>query len=193
MNTPYEQVMQKYLLLSLKRFCLPYDIQGVKDLGSWKKNTDYKATFIKEMLLKHKQSVVFLDADAEILQYPFLFDMIETYKGLWDFGYHNLDWYLQWRGHEGNKFCALSGTLYLNYNKKVLNFLDTWIDYNKKSIDWEQRNMEAILKSGKNNLSIYSLPYEYCSIIKQDGKLPPHVNEDKVVILHNQVSRKYKK
>ena len=53
-NTPYEKEVRKYLLPSLKKFNLPYDVQGVKDLGSWHNNTGFKSTYILQMLQKHK-------------------------------------------------------------------------------------------------------------------------------------------
>ncbi len=87
-NTPYEEVMKTHLLASLKKYKLNYDIEGIDDLGSWQKNTHYKAEFIKKMLLKHKCPVIFLDADATIEQYPKLFNGLMDY----DISYHSLDW-----------------------------------------------------------------------------------------------------
>ena len=66
----YKDVMNNHLLPSLKRWNLQYDIEEVKDFGSWQLNTGFKSKFIKKMLLKHKQNICFLDADATIEQYP---------------------------------------------------------------------------------------------------------------------------
>jgi len=192
-NTPYEEVIKSHLLPSLKRWNLNYDIEAIKDLGTWQKNTHYKATFIKKMLLKHKQSIVFLDADATIENYPALFTILESYYPEIDISLHYLDWYLFWRKQSGQKKKeALSGTLYLNYNKKVLQFLDEWIAENKKNTSWEQKNMQWVLRNWKKELKIYNLPPEYCCIVLPDGQIPNYYIKEKPVILHHQVSRKYK-
>jgi len=187
-DSPYEEVMKTHLLPSLQKFGLDYDIEGIEDLGDWQKNTHYKAKFIKEMLLKHKCSVVFLDADATIEQYPKLFSYLYKY----DISYHELDWTLQWRSSAGTRKEILSGTLYLNYNEKILHFLDEWIKENNKSLTWEQKNMQEVLKRKTIDLKAYPLPYEYIVIPRHNGQIPPHIKKEDVVILHHQKSREYK-
>lgn len=189
-NTPYANVVQTYLLPSLKKYNLSYRVEGIEDLGSWQKNTHFKAEFILKQLLKHKQPVVFLDADASIEQYPILFEQLENY----DIALHFLDWYLHWHKQSGQtKREVLSGTFYLAYNKRVLKFLDEWIELNKTSQAWEQKNLETVLKSRKNKLQIYELPPHYCAIILHNNQLPEHyLNGKEVVILHHQISRKFR-
>ena len=189
----YEKVINTHLLPSLRRWNLKYDIESIEDKGNWQKNTHFKAEFCKKMLLKHKESVVFLDADATIEDYPMLLLAGDLYCD-YDMAYHELDWYKFWKKIEGQKKReALSGTLYLRYNEKVLLFLDEWIKLNKVSTNWEQKNMQCILRSWKNKLKIDNLPPEYCMIILPNGKIPYHYIKEKPVILHHQVSRKLKK
>lgn len=190
-NTPYESVMLNQLFPTIRKWNLPYDIQGIKDLGSWQKNTHYKATFLKEMLIKHREPIVFLDSDATIEQYPVLFDQLKDY----DIAYHELDWNLQWRGKPGTKKEILSGTLYLNYTSNVLNFLNEWIGENERNTNWEQRNMAKVLKekTDRLQLKVYPLPYSYITILKHNNQIPSHIKPEDVVILHHQASRKYKK
>ena len=88
-GTPYAKVMGEFLQPTLDKYNLPYDIQGVKDLGSWSKNTSYKGKFILDMLEKHKKTLVILDADATIEQYPTLFSQIPQE---YDMAVHYLDW-----------------------------------------------------------------------------------------------------
>lgn len=192
-DTPYEKVIQTYLIPSLKRWNLKYDIKAIKNQGSWQANTHFKAKFIKKMLLKHKQAIIFLDADATIEKYPKLFNILNREYSEIDIGLHYLDWYKFWRRVNGQKKKeALSGTLYLNYNKKVLQFLDEWIEENNRNFAWEQKNMQWILRTWKKKLKIYNLPPEYCCIILFNGNLPKHYLTEKPVIVHHQVSRKYK-
>lgn len=187
-KTPYEEIMKTHLLPSLEKYGIIYDIEGIEDLGSWQRNTHVKATFIKKMLLKHKCPVVFLDSDATIEQYPKLFKKLGNY----DISYHELDWELQWRSKPGTKREILSGTLYLNYNEKVLDFLDKWIQENNRTVQWEQKNMATVLEKVKSNMCVYPLPYEYIVIPRQNGQFPPNITKENIVILHHQKSREYK-
>jgi len=188
-NTAYEKVVEKYLIPSLKKWNLPYDIDYIDNRGSWIKNIIYKPEYLKKMLLKHKQEIVSLDADAEILQYPSLFSVINDY----DIGVHYLDTNLQWRNKSSLRKEALGGTLYFNYNDKILNFINDWCEEGKKSMVWSQRIMQKLITLNKYNLNILYLPYSYSVIIKQDGTLPNHmINKEDIVILHHQVSRELK-
>jgi len=187
-NTPYEEEAKKYLIPSLKKFNLPYDVQGIPDLGSWQKNTHFKAQFIKKCLLYYKSPIIFLDIDATIEKYPVLFEKLKNY----DISYHELDWFLQWRGQKGDRKEILSGTLYLNYTPIIMKFLDRWIEINNQKTQWEQKNMSETLKEYKDKLKTYPLPYEYIVIPRQNGQLPPHIKQEEVIIYHHQSSRKLK-
>ena len=187
-NTPYVKVAEDYLIPTLKKFNLPYDIAYPENKHSWQANTHMKATIIKQMLLKHKQAIICLDADATIERPPILFKELNDY----DIGVHFLDWYRFWKGIEGQyRRHLLSGTMYLNYNEKVLQLLDEWIKENNSNVRWEQRNLEEVLKRTKILLKIYKLPVEYCTIIKFDGKPPDYIKSP--VILHHQASRIHKR
>ncbi len=188
----YEQVYKTRLLPSLKLGNLKYDIVEIEDRGSWDANTEYKAEFCKKMLLKHKEPVVFLDVDAVIEKYPTGLFSSNLYFN-YDIALHYLDWYLLWRKVEGNpQREALSGTLYLNYNKKVFQFLEDWIGENKVSSALEQKNMQNVIEKWKDKLKIYKLPPEYCVIIMRDGSIPTWYITKKPIIIHYQASRQFK-
>ena len=184
-STPYEQVLETFLLPSLKRFNLPYHIAYPEDKGSWTKNTQLKPIIIMDALLKHKQAVVYLDADATIEYYPELFDRLQAY----DIGVHYFDFFKFWRNEEGNtKREVLGGTLYFNYNEKVLAFMDSWIKQTQ-GIYNDQQSLNIVVTQWKTKLNIYNLPIEYITIRK--GKfVPPEIKNP--CIIHNQVSRLYK-
>ena len=191
-NTPYMKVIQQKLLPTLEKFNLKYDIEYPEDFGTWQLNTHYKATFLKKMLLKHKEPIVFLDSDATIEKYPYLFFEIEE-RG-YDISYHELDWMKMWRKQEGHdKREVLSGTLYLAYNEKIISFLHDWIKENNANSRWEQKNMQKVLEVWKEKLSIYPLPYSYITIMVGQGNISPHmIKREDVVILHHQASRQYR-
>lgn len=190
-NTPYEKVMKTQLLPSLKAFNLTYDIEAIEDLGNWANNTNYKSTFILKMLNKHKCPVIFLDADATILKFPKLFYQIPKQ---YDLCAHYLDWYFRWKNQKGNlRRDFLSGTLWLNYNVKIINLVKEFIKEIKKSPNqWEQKTMQQVIKKHKD-LKIYPLPYSYITFPNQNGAHPAHMlKESEVIIYHSQASRKFK-
>ena len=192
LGTPYKEVFEERLLPSLKKWNLPYDIKAIDDLGSWSANTHIKAIIIKEMLLKHKQPVIFLDADASIIREPHLFKTLETTFKHIDICFHWFDWYRFWRGQIGNpKREVLSGTMYFNYTPMTLKFLDDWIKLNETSKTWEQKNAEVIVRQYGEKLQTYPLPIQYIAIIKKNGTIPAYITEP--VITHSQASRQYKK
>lgn len=184
----YEKIARDYLIPTLNRYELDYYIEAIDNLGNWNVNTRYKVKFIKRMLNKYKNPVVFLDVDAQILKYPKLFFELKGY----DLALHYLNWAKNWKNRPSKRRDALSGTLYLDYNEKVLSFLDEWKVENTKDSRWEQQNMQAVLERRKD-LKVYKLPYSYATIVNYDNKIPKHmISKDEVVILHNQKSREFK-
>lgn len=185
----YKDVMNNHLLPSLKRWNLQYDIEEVKDFGSWQLNTGFKSKFIKKMLLKHKQNICFLDADATIEQYP---DLLFNIPDEYDIAIHLLDWMLFWRNRPGQKQRELlSGTMVIKYKESTLKLLDEWID--RVEIDKNTKEQKVLENIVVNNsrYKVYNLPPSYCAIIKFDGSVPEYIGDP--IILHHQVSRQYRK
>ena len=184
-NTPYISVINQYLLPSLKTLNIPYDISYPEDKGTWQLNTQLKPTVIKEMLLKHKQAIVYLDSDATIEYYPELFDKLQDY----DIGVHCFDWMKFWRNKEGDpKREFLGGTLYFNYNEKVLAFVDEWINITKDKYN-DQQTLNIIVPQWKDRLNIYPIPIEYIAI-RKTVKVPDYIINP--CIIHNQASRRFR-
>lgn len=175
-DTPYEEEVKK-LENSLKKFHLPYDIQGVPNLGSWQKNTQYKAVFLQEILNKYPdRAVVYLDADAVVQQYPQLFDELDC-----DFAVHHYD----------NKKLPtpelLSGTLYFGPTEKAKMLVKLWIETNKKFPEiWDQKNLDTTVQQ-MPTLKLVELPPSYCLIFDLMKDQGP------AVIEHFQASRQFKK
>jgi len=188
-NTPYEKVMNTHLLPSLKKFDLPYDIEAVEDFGNWQKNTSYKAQFVFQKLLQHQRTVVFIDSDATIEQYPSLFTQIPPE---FDIACHYQNYILQWRGRtDGKRFDLLSGTLMFRYNEKVLSLVRKWIERTKTSNKWEQIILQKLTEENKD-IKIFSLPVTYCTVNTHKNEIPSYIKKEEVVIRHWQASRKYK-
>jgi len=184
-NSPYMKVVEEYLIPSLKKWNLKYDIDYIDNRGSWAENVYYKPEFINKMLNKHQQPIVSLDADASIEQYPSLFASLPLNI---DVAAHYLDW-KTWYG-KGDRKELLGGTLYFNYNANVLNMVSKWMDIQKEAPRMAQRVLEDTLRQNKG-IKVYELPLSYCYIKSRPGDKPPLVLLNPV-ILHHQVSRLYK-
>ncbi len=185
----YEKVMSDYLMPSLKRWDLKYDIMKIPDLGSWQNNTGFKCEFIKDMLLTHEEDICFLDADATIESYPdLLFNIPEEY----DIALHLLDWQMMWRNTPNQEQRELlSGTMIIKYRENMLKMMDKWITQVgiQKTIK-EQKVLEKIVLNNPR-YKLFDLPASYCAIKKKDGTTADYIG--KPVILHHQVSRSYRK
>ena len=181
-ESPYVNVINSMLIPSCAKFDIPCDCAFPPHRGTWLENEKLKPTVIKEMLLKHKCPVTYVDADATIEQYPLLLDDLSKY----DLGVHYFDWYKFWRNVNGNtRRDILGGTIYFAYNEKVLQFIDSWIALNRE--DMEGLNL---LLPARADLKIFPLPIEYCAIEKPDGKVPAWIVNP--VIVHHQASRQYR-
>lgn len=172
-DTGYE-IEVKRLKKSLDRFNIVSYIRGIESLGSWDLNTRYKAKFIKEMLEFWDCPIVFLDADAEVLEYPILFDNLDCDIAV----------------YRNKQVQLLSGTLYFGNTVNAKKLLDLWIAENKKVplSKFEQYNLAIILnRDNEKNFKLEILPLEYCYIF--DYKIKCNIP----VIKHYQASRKLKK
>jgi hypothetical protein len=188
LDTPYQDVAHKYLMNSLSTVEVKSDIRGVQNLGSWQANTSYKPTFILQMLEHHKDTdIVFVDADAEILDYPSLFENIPTDCSL---GVHFLD-RTAWYGHNyPEEKELLSGTLYVRNNEEARQVVLQWIEQCKNTRQWEQQVLHNIIVN--RGIKTYELPIEYCYIKTMPNGEEPKVKVEKPIIVHNQVSRRIK-
>jgi len=152
---------------------IPYDIECVPDQGSWEENCCYKAEFILKKLLEHKKPVLWVDADAEIVQ-----QLPETFDGT--FGTiinHDLD--------ETHASKVISGVVYAEYCEEAVLIIKKWIAICKvfDSKEWDQIALREALKDEKP----LALPLSYYAVYDrvEEGDSP--------VIIHYQASRLLKK
>jgi hypothetical protein len=178
-DTGYEKEVEN-LIDSLELFRLSYVIVGIRSLGSWQKNTHYKVQFIKEMLKKFKQPLVFLDADAVVKQDPVLFNDL---VGNCDIAVHYRD-----------NSILLSGTIYLEPSDATFELLDLWKKLNEKNPKaYEHNNLSVTINTKLSikeqlveQLKLFKLPPTYAQIfdfMKDEGE---------PVIEHHQASRKFR-
>lgn len=183
------------LLKSLARCGVSdYKVERRPQLGSWERNTQYKAPFILEKLLEG-DPVVWTDADSRIKQYPVLFDSLTCDVAFFYIKKYQVpefavpsnsilaqesidrDGYLQ------------SGTMFFNYTPKAIELLNKWISFNEQDhVQWDQWTLQSAVDQIPG-LQVGRLPPQYCWI---DGISVDVFGSMKPVIEHLQASRKYK-
>ena len=178
----YEKIKDKYLLPSLEKFELSYKIYPFLNSHDWLKNGKYKTQIILDTLKSTQDDIVYLDVDAQIIKTPELFNRIPENCNL---GVHVLDWYKFWHNKEGlPKREVIGGTLYFRNNSETIKFVEEWNRLNQESLEWGQRILQKLLPK----IQYYTLPFEYCRILKLGEEIP-----DNAIIVQHQASRQGKK
>lgn len=186
----YEETAKEYLIPSLRKFHLNFDVKAVPSLGSWYKNTAFKAKFVLDYLdYPFNVSVVLLDVDARIIKKPILFDQIPLN---YDIALHYLDWNIHY-GYNQNPPTKelLSGTIMLRNKPEVISLCKEWYKKANEGHVWEQKVLSNIIDE-RNDIEVYKLPREYCfPTTLPRGGVPPVPCD--AVISHYQASRKFKR
>lgn len=173
-NTPYEEEI-KIMLASCKRFNIPTFILSYDSRGTWVKNCAIKSEFVFEALIRNSdKNLVFLDSDAEIKQYPRLFESLTC-----DISAHYKDgWEL------------MSNTIFMQNNSKVQQLVRYWITMQQENpIEWDQKVLDRCIKQYGSQLGIIfqDLPPTYAQIFDSMKKFGDPVIEQ------HQASRRFKK
>ena len=160
------------LMDSLSRLNLQFEIEIIKNQGSWQANTQYKAKFLLKKQEKHGK-VCWLDADCEVKKYPeLLFDINE------DVAFH------RFKDQE-----LLSGTVFFNDSDAANLLLREWVKVNQERPDkWDQKNLDEAIKRSPF-VTIKQLPPEYCFIFDLSRK---YYKITQPIIEHYQASREKK-
>ena len=177
----YYETLSRNLQQSCKDFNIPLHLELIDSLGSWEKNTHYKAQFIKDAITKlDSPSFVYVDVDAVFRSNPILFDTIDCDIS---FRLENFPW---------RKDEPLSGTVYFKKSPEILSLIDEWIRINSETpaerrnpFTWEQFNMKKALDLHPE-LVFNNLPPEYVFITDHSRRLYPTVVP---IIEHFQASR----
>jgi len=173
-NTGYETEIMERLVPSLERHNLSFDVVGIESKGSWNLNIYQKAYVIGGMLKKHHdKNIVWLDADAEVVRYPELFDTTDC-----DFGFH----------YRFNRKLS-SGTMFFRNNGRVSDLIEHWIKTIERHPEYGLKTEQELLLEvlpEHPDLKIGHFPLEYSMIF--DGE-----QVDDPVVVHHQASRRFKK
>lgn len=147
-----------------------------KDYSDWQRETFFKANFIRNMMDRFPgKDIVWIDADAEVLQYPEAFG--------------DMPGNLAARIFQERKL--LTGTVYFKNCPEIREVVDDWITLNQKPQDkfrcqQEQMNLQEVIERSPGKVKFANLPREYCYIFDERESC-----EDPVIV-HRQHSRKFR-
>lgn len=144
--------------MRLRRECealgLQHYIHECKATGSWLGNTRLKAAYIYNTLKELKRPVLWIDVDGSIYRKP---DELKLPVDTDFMGRHQ---------RTGPRRTWHVGTLFFNYNEKVLDFLKAWKDMTEANTGTDEASFEEMwLKYGVDmGLTTDELPPEYFGI-----------------------------
>lgn len=173
---------------SLNRFGLAHDIQAVSlDFKSWVKGTHFKSKFILGMLLKHRKTVVWLDIDTEVWQYPKLLfgnHDFAIYNWLADKNHH-LSGKIEYSENPKKLFCS-GGVQKWSYTAASMHLLLAWIDaIQRRSEDLgDDLFLDKAFNESNLNIDCLWLPKAYNRMDKHThhwANIPP----SEVIINHD--------
>ncbi len=173
------------LRLSLKALGLPHELRGIKSLGTWQRNTQYKARFVRDMIAASpSQPIVYLDVDALVVHPPALFNELQADVAATIFSGGEL----------------LGGTIYFGGTAKATEVADRWLSlckqypekippgrfsrYPRGTLAWDQRLLHMAIQETPDARFV-ELPPSYCYIIDMSRQRHPDAEP---VILHTRGS-----
>jgi len=196
---------------SMKRFNLDSShIQEIPGGDTWKFNVSQKPEFIRKKLYEINNPIVWVDADAQFMSYPSLFDTFEK-----------ISFAARFFPKLNNRTIVCSAVVYLAPTEQTFQLLDDWVLWNNNRytnfIDnggtyrGDQTYLDKVLKkclSIKKNcpccnkifkhhfgvwisrgLNYIELPESYYTIYPRKDEKEKYKS---AVIVHSQASRKYK-
>lgn len=164
------------LVRSFDRFGLEHYVRAAPDLGSWQRNCQYKPRWLWDVMTRNLgRPVVWVDADAEVLHFPGLFDKLDC-----DFAA------VLYERKDTKRAEVLSGTVYLGGTTPAFRLVDKWIEMcSVNPGHWDQRCLEMAVNE-TDPLRKEWLPVEYAFIFDTFRSVFPKVEP---VIEHFQHSR----
>ena len=164
-NTGYEAYVDR-MIKSARLFGLSVYVEPMSSLGSWQLNTCYKSTFLRRMLDKFDQPILWLDTDSVVQQYPYYFDDLDA-----DLSVCMIDWDKLPKGRGSRRGKELdSAVMYLRPTDAVKRILDMCVLEVDKilisgSNEFEQRAIGRVIQRSMGSLAhITEMPMSHCQI-----------------------------
>ncbi len=171
------------LIASCKKFDLPYSIDPIPNFGTWEKNCCFKPKYILKKLIDLKRPILWLDADALIVQKPTLFEALDADIALRIVNELPKD-------HQSK---MISGTVFVNNTPEALKVLQEW-DLETETLFkqdphlWDQVSLRNVLQ--RSTAEVYALDSRYYQVY---NKVEDEKTLHEAIIIHFQASRTLKK
>lgn len=160
----------KHLLASCRAFDMPIYQEVLPNSGSWTGNCAQKGPFVHRCMVRHQRPLLWLDADAVVVQKPTIFEEVECdFAAFW---------------HGGVEL--ISACCYFNCTPAAMALVQQWAARCVGHPDvWDQKLLQQAVEEMKE-LRVVKLPMGYCKIYNRsyDGPL---------FIQQNQASRRFKR
>jgi len=178
-NSGYKKHVEK-LIASCKKFNIPFSVDAIPSLGTWERNCCYKPKYILQKLSTLCSPVLWIDADAEIVEKPTLFENFSPDIALPII--ENLP--------DDHPSKMISGTIYINHTPSAFTILKEWEVACEHLLQsdpeiWDQMVLRDLLL--KSQANIYALPLAYYMVYDKRKE------REKAFIVHYQASRIEKK
>lgn len=168
-GTPYEYEIRT-LEESLYRYHLTHIIRAYEPRGKWEYNTGIKPEFIWEVMTEYQlDRAVYIDADAEIIAPPLLFDTFDAEIGI---GYK----------------CThmLSGTIFFTFTPRVKALVRRWVTMQLENpLEWDQKTLAKAIAADPD-LNVMRIPPSYVKVFDAIDM------GTETIIQQNQASRRFK-
>lgn len=171
------------LIASCKKFDLPYSIDPIPNFGTWEKNCCFKPKYILKKLIDLKRPILWLDADALIVQKPTLFETLDADIALRIVNELPND-------HQSK---MISGTIFVNNTPGALQVLQEW-DLETETLFkqdphlWDQVSLRNVLL--RSTAKVCPLDSRYYQVY---NKIEDEKTLKEAIIIHFQASRTLKK
>ena len=177
-NTFYEREA-KNLTESCQKQALDYAIVGVDNLGSWKANCGFKPQFLLEQFLKHQRPLLWIDADAVVLEPLTYFKTCSA----------DISFRIQDSLEMNHTSRIMSGTVFINQTEAAFDFLNHWAAYQMTHPELtDQEALRDVSYLRFHHLTIKALPKRYCAVAFSNQ----YTDEKDPAILHYLASRSYR-
>lgn len=168
-GTPYQTEALR-LAASLAKFSIPWCLETYEKAESWVENCAAKAGLIRRARERISGPLVWLDADAELVSYPYAFDLLSG---------EDCDIAINQRPGEG----CISCTIWFPDTDEALNLIDDWEAACRADPGtWDQKHLNPL----RDRYRFADLDREYAAL----HKLDPWTKN--TVIRQHQASRRFK-
>lgn len=172
---------------SAQKLGIYFEAMPFYTFGTWRANANYKGSLVLSALKRHPSlNVVWVDADAALLNYPALFDTIDADIAVY---------FAQWPLHKPRRTCS-NGTMFFRNTSEVQLFVKQWANWSLKHPAESQQDYFGRMFD-ETAIKKMELPPEYCMVVAPDpvpdafkpwitkpGPIRSDVSIEDVVIMH---------